>query len=72
MAAFSLSYLAPVVNARAFLRFLLSSRFTRIRYRLASALVGYGVFACRALLVVFLGILLTVSLLPVFLMGGAQ
>lgn len=64
MAEFSLSYLAPVVNAQAFLRFLLSSRFTRFRYRLASALARYGVFICRALLVAFL--------LPVFLMGGAQ
>lgn len=38
MAAISLSYLTSAVNARAFLRLLLSSRATRIRYRLASTL----------------------------------
>ena len=38
MAAISLSYLTSAVNARALLRFLLSSRATRIRYRLASTL----------------------------------
>lgn len=36
MAAISLSYLTPAVNARAFLQFLLSSRFLRFRYRLQS------------------------------------
>lgn len=36
MATISLSYLTSAVNARALLRFLLSSRTTRIRYRLAS------------------------------------
>ena len=34
MAAISLSYLTSAVNVRAFLRFLLSSRYLRLRYRL--------------------------------------
>lgn len=73
MAAISLSYLTSAVNARAFLRFLLSSRATRIRYRLASTLTRCGVFACRAALVVFLGLLLAFSLAPeLFLAGGAE
>ncbi len=73
MAAISLSYLTSVVNARAFLQFLLSSRATRIRYRLASSLTRCGVFACRAALVAFLGLLLAFSLAPeLFLAGGAR
>ena len=70
MAAISLSYLTSAVNARAFLQFLLSSRATRIRYRLASSLTRCGVFACRAALVAFL---LAFSLAPeLFLAGGAR
>lgn len=73
MAAISLSYLTSAVNARTFLRFLLSSRATRIRYRLASTLIRCGVFACRAALVAFLGVLLAFSLAPeLFLAGGAR
>lgn len=73
MAAISLSYLTSAVNARTFLRFLLSSRATRIRYRLASTLIRCGVFACRAALVAFLGLLLAFSLAPeLFLAGGAR
>lgn len=73
MAAISLSYLTSAVNARALLRFLLSSRATRIRYRLASSLTRCGVFACRAVLVAFLGVLLAFSLAPeLFLAGGAE
>lgn len=48
MAAISLSYLTSAVNARAFLRFLLSSRATRIRYRLTSTLTRCGVAVPRA------------------------
>lgn len=73
MAAISLSYLTSAVNARAFLRFLLSSRATCIRYHLASTITRCGVFACRAALVAFLGLLLAVSCVPeFFLAGGAQ
>ena len=73
MAAISLSYLTSAVNARALLQFLLSSRATRIRYRLASSLPRCGVFACRAALVAFLGVLLAFSLAPeLFLAGGAR
>ena len=73
MAAISLSYLTSAVNARALLRFLLSSRATRIRYRLASILAHCGVFACRATLVAFLGVLLAFAIAPeLFLAGGAQ
>lgn len=73
MAAISLSYLTSAVNARAFLRFLLSSRATRIRYRLASALTRCGVFAFRAALVAFLGVLLAVCAAPeLFIAGGAE
>lgn len=73
MAAISLSYLTSAVNARALLRFLLSSRATRIRYRLASSLTRCGVFSCRAILVAFLGLLLAFSLAPeLFLAGGAE
>ena len=73
MAAISLSYLTSAVNARALLRFLLSSRATRIRYRLASTLTRCGVFACRGALVAFLGVLLAFSLAPeLFLSGGAR
>ena len=73
MAAISLSYLTSAVNARTFLQFLLSSRATRIRYRLASTLIRCGVFACRAALVAFLGLLLAFSLAPeLFLAGGAR
>lgn len=73
MATISLSYLTSAVNARTFLRFLLSSRATRIRYRLASTLTRCGVFACRAALVAFLGLLLAFSLVPeLFLAGGAE
>ena len=73
MAAISLSYLTSAVNARALLRFLLSSRATRIRYRLASTLPRCVVFACRAALVAFLGVLLAFSLAPeLFLAGGAR
>lgn len=62
MAAISLSYLTSAVNARAFLRLLLFSRATRIRYRLTSTFTRCGAFACRAALVAFLGVLWTVSL----------
>ena len=73
MAAISLSYLTSAVNARAVLRFLLSSRATRIRYRLASILAHCCVFACRAALVAFFGLLLVVCAAPeLFLAGGAQ
>ena len=73
MAAISLSYLTSAVNARTFLQFLLSSRATRIRYRLASSLTRCGVFACRAALVAFLGLLLAFSLAPeLFLAGGER
>ena len=66
MAAISLSYLTSAVNARTFLQFLLSSRATRIRYRLASSLTRCGVFACRAVLVV-------VCIFPeLFIMEGAE
>lgn len=71
MAAISLSYLTSAVNARALLRFLLSSRATH--YRLASTLTRYGVFACRAALVAFLGLMLAFSIAPeLFLAGGAE
>lgn len=73
MAAISLSYLTSAVNARALLRFLLSSRATRIRYRLASTLTRCGVFSCRAVLVTFLGVLLVVCIFPeLFIMEGAE
>lgn len=73
MAAISLSYLTSAVNARAFLQFLLSSRATRIRYRLASTLTRCGVFACRAVLVAFLGVLLVVCIFPeLFIMECAE
>lgn len=73
MAALSLSYLTSAVNARAFLRFLLSSRATRIRYRLTSTLTRCGVFACRAALVAFLGVLLAFSLASkLFIAGGVR
>ena len=72
MAAISLSYLTSAVNARTFLRFLLSSRATRIRYRLAS-LTRCGVFACRAALVAFLGLILAFSLASeLFFAGGVR
>lgn len=73
MAAISLSYLTSAVNTRAFFRFLLSSRFLRFRYRLAFILTRCGVFACRAALVAFLGLLLAVCAAPeLFLAGGAE
>ena len=73
MAAISLSYLTSAVNARAFLQFLLSSRATRIRYRLASTLTRCGVFACQAVLVACLGVLLVVCIFPeLFIMEGEE
>lgn len=55
MAAISLSYLTSAVNARALLRFLLSSRFLRLRYRLLSLIT---IFARRTAATVALGALL--------------
>ncbi|WP_294624798.1 hypothetical protein [uncultured Bilophila sp.] len=63
MAAISLSYLTSAINARVFLRCLLSSHARRIRYRLASPLTRW------AALVAFLGVLWAVSLAPELFAG---
>ena len=48
-------------------------RFQSLAERLASILTRCGVFACRAALVAFLGVLLAICAAPeLFLTGGAE
>ena len=55
------------------LRFFLSSRFLRLRYRLSSFLVVLTRSIGKAALVAFLGVLLAICAAPeLFLAGGAR